>query len=262
MAKVVAGPSARSLRPGCAGIVTASVTVHMLCEARERRARRARTIGARVGVVLAMALSSCWSSEPDPTKLERITLAPKEARRSVGQAQHFTATGHYAGGVTRNLTQRVQYTSSDPAIARAANDKGDRSRIDALAAGAVTISAKDPTTGVTSTAGDGDAAFTVLGALERVTLAPATVKRPVGQAQRLTATGHYAGGATRNLTQHVVYRSSDPTVAGATNPDGDKSRIDALAAGSATISAEDPATGITSTGSGGDAVVTVIAGRD
>jgi trimeric autotransporter adhesin len=203
----------------------------------------------RAGVVLALvalSLASCRSSEPEATRLERITLSPKDARRSVGQSQHFTATGHFAGGVTRNLTQRVQYASSDPAVARTANDKGDRSRIDALAPGTVTISAKDPTTGVASTASGSDASFTVLGALERVTLAPATVKRPVGQAQRMTATGHYAGGATRNLTQHVVYSSSDPTVAAATNPGGDKSRVDALAAGTATITALDTATGITS----------------
>lgn len=242
----------------------------MPCEPRARRAwratkaRRAGTTptAAWVLVVLAAALASCRSAEPDPTQLERITLAPTEARRGVGEHQHFTATGHYPGGVTRNLTQRVEYTASDPRIARAANAKGDRSRIEALVPGTVTVSARDPKTGITSTASGGDAALVVLGTLERVTLAPAAVRRPVGQAQRLTATGHYAGGGTRNLTQHVRYRSSDPTVAAAANPDGDKSRIDALRPGTATIAAEHPPTGISSTASGGDAVVTVTAARD
>ena len=55
-------------------------------------------------------------SSPETGRLERITLGPREARRPVGEVQHFTATGHYARGTTRNLTQKLEYASSDPAI--------------------------------------------------------------------------------------------------------------------------------------------------
>lgn len=214
-----------------------------------------------IAVLLTVAaLASCQSS-PDETsaKLERVTLAPKQAHRPVGEAQHFTATGHYADGTTRNLTQKVRYITSDPAVARAANDAGDRSRVDALAAGTATITATEPKSGITSNAGGGDASFTVLGALERLSLAPAAVRLRVAEVKRLTATGHYAGGVTRNLTQHVIYRSSDTAVAAVANPAGDKSRIDAVAPGTASISAVDPATGISSTTGGGDATVTIAA---
>lgn len=218
-------------------------------------------VAAAVAVLLAASIWTSCRSRPDEksTRLERITLAPRQTRRPVGETQHFTATGHYADGTTRNLTQKVRYASSDPAVARASNAEGNRSRIEALAAGTVTITATDPKTGVSSRAGDGDASFTVLGALERLVLAPQAARRKVGDSQRLTAIGHYAGGVTRNLTQHVVYHSSDPAVAAAPNPDGDKSRIDALAPGSATISAVDSATGVTSTNGNGDATVTVAA---
>ncbi len=205
-------------------------------------------------------LVACRSApDGDTQHLERIVVTPSEARRPIGQSQHFTATGYYAGGVTRNLTQRVEWTTSDPAVASAPNTKRDRSRIEPVAAGVVTVSASDPKTGVSSRTSGGDASFTVLGALERISLAPAAMKRRVGDAQRLTATGHYGGGATRNLTQHVIYRSDAANVAAAANPEGDKSRIDALAPGTATISAADPATGITTTASGGDATLTVLA---
>lgn len=214
---------------------------------------------AAIGTVAALAARK---SAPGTVgaRLERVTLTPSSARRAVGQAQHFTATGHYADGTTQNLTQRVTYASSDPAIARAANAKGNRSLIEALAAGTVTISATDPKTGVDSHTSGGDATFTVLGKLERVTLAPSVIRRWVGQSQRLTATGHYAGGATRNLTQHVVYRSSDPTVVAAPNAAADKSRVDALGVGTATISAVDPVSGIDTSTSGGDTTITVTAG--
>ncbi len=207
-------------------------------------------------VILACAVG-CKSGPDESKRLESITLAPREARRSIGQGQHLTATGHYEGGETRNLTQHLQYASSDPKVATVDNAKGARSLVTAVGPGTAVISATDPKTGVSSHTGGGDATFVVLGALERITLAPSAVKRPVGQVQRLTATGHYAGGATRNLTQHVTYRSSDATVAAVPNAEGDKSRVETKSLGTATISAVDPATGITSA-DGGDVTVSVI----
>ncbi|MEO6028502.1 MAG: Ig-like domain-containing protein [Candidatus Binatia bacterium] len=214
-------------------------------------------IRAALLVSVLLAGLGCHSRGDEGKRLESITLAPREVRRSVGQVQHLTATGHYEGGETRNLTQRLQYTSSDPKVATAENAKEARSRITAVGPGTAVISATDPKTGVSSHAGGGDATFVVLGALERLTLTPSAVKRLVGQVQRLTATGHYAGGATRNLTQHVTYQSSDAAVAAVPNVDGDKSRVETKGVGTATISAVDPATGITSA-DGGDVSVTVI----
>ena len=210
-------------------------------------------------VVLAIAvMAACQARSAGDPSLEHITLGPRDAHRPVGQAQRFTATGHYTDGSTRNLTQRVEYSSSNQAVAGTANAKGDRSRVDALAPGTAVISARDPKTGVSSHDGAGDATITVIGALERITLSPAMITRNAGQTQRLTATGHYADGATRNVTQHVEYRSSNPDVAALGNAKGDKSRVDLVGTGSATISATDPTTGITSSTTGGDAVVTVV----
>jgi uncharacterized protein YjdB len=65
--------------------------------------------------------------------------------------------------------------------------------------------------------------------------------------------------ATRNLTQHVVYHSSDVVIVAVPHLDGDKSRIDAVGVGTVTISAVDPTSGITSSTGGGAAAVTVTA---
>jgi len=211
-------------------------------------------------LLAALALAGCerGGSKPPTGKLERVTVGPREARRSVGESQHFTVTGHYAGGETRNLTQKVEYASSDPAIAHASNTKGDRSRIEALAPGTVTIAVVEPKTGVRSSTSNDDATFHVLGALERIVLTPERTKRRVGDTPHLTATGHYAGGTVRNLTQKVEYRSSDPVIVAAPNTAGDKSKLEVRAVGSATISARDPATGIDSSASGGDARIDVL----
>ncbi len=188
--------------------------------------------------------------------LQRITLSPTAATRDPGDSQRFTATGHYAGGMTQNITQQVTYASSNPAVAAAPNDNGDKSRIDCVAAGTVTISATDPATGVTTSPND-DATLTVRGALLSITLSPVSSNKAVGQSETYAATGHYADGSTANITQQVNYGSSNTNVAVASNTPGNKSRVDTVGQGTATISATDPATGVTSDPSG-NATLTVV----
>lgn len=189
--------------------------------------------------------------------LERITLSPVTATRAAEQVISYTAIGHFGGGTTKNLTQQVTYHSSNESVAIAPNVVGSKSRIETLAPGTTTISATDTATGVTTTTTGDDATLTVIGALERIELGPATATRSPGGLQRYTAIGHFGGGATQNLTQEVVYSSSDPAVAAAPNTPGDKSRVDAIAPGTVTISASHPTAGITTTDTGDDAQLTV-----
>ena len=189
--------------------------------------------------------------------LERITLSPVAATRAAGQSITYTAIGHFGGGTTKNLTQRVDYHTSNAAVAATPNLTGNKSRVDLLAPGQVTISATDQATGISTTTTGDDASLTVIGALERITLSPLTATRAPGSAQRYTATGHFGGGVTQNLTQDLLYSSSDPTVATAPNDAGDRSRVDAVAPGATTISATHPTTGVSTTDTGDDAALTV-----
>jgi Bacterial Ig-like domain (group 2) len=189
--------------------------------------------------------------------LERLTLGPTQVTRAANQQITFTATGYFGGGITKNLTQRVTYTSSDPAVAAAPNPTGNKSKVDTLSPGTATISAIDPVTGVSTTATGDDVTLTVIGALERISLGPASASRSPGGFQRYTATGHFGGGITQNLTQDVIYSSSDPSVADAPNDEGDRSRVDAIAPGTTTISAMHPTAGISTTDTGDDAQLIV-----
>jgi len=75
--------------------------------------------------------------------------------------RHFTATGHFAGGVTRGLTQDLIYASSDIEIALPTNQDGNRSRVLAVGEGTAEISATDPASGV-STSDTGDNATLIV----------------------------------------------------------------------------------------------------
>ncbi len=195
------------------------------------------------------------------TNLLGITLSPSAATRALGEFQNLTATGHYEGGATANLTQQVTYASSDPSVVAAPNTPGNKSRVEMLAPGTATISATytAPSTQleISTTDSGGDAALTVLGALERITLGPTGATRAVGESITYTAIGHFGGGVTKNLTQRVDYHSSDASIAVTPNATGNKSRVDAVASGQVTISATDPVTGVSTTDTGDDAALTV-----
>ena len=173
-----------------------------------------------------------------------------------GATANFTALAVYKNDATQNYTQKVDWSSDDPSIATVSNDAGMHGRATGIAPGEVTISVYDPTTGLTSSSAN-SATLTVLGPLQSITVGPAAASRNVGETVNFTATGHFAGGHDENLTQRVIYSSDDLNVAVPTNQDGNRSLVEAVGVGTATISATDPDTGITSTASGGDAVLTV-----
>lgn len=189
--------------------------------------------------------------------LERLVVSPADVTRSLGRSFQFTAIGSDAEGREINLTQQVEWVSSNEQVAVAPNDSTSRSRVDSVGLGTTTISAHDPVQGLTSTATGDDATFTVEGVLQSLTIFADVTQVPVNGVAHLTATGHLVGGTTVNLTQEVEYTSSDPTVATAENAPGDRSRIVALKPGTAKISARNPGTGL-ETAPGAAVTLTVV----
>lgn len=185
----------------------------------------------------------------------RLFVSPATRAIPEDGSTNFTAIAEFRNGATQNYTQKVTWSSSKDAIATVSNDAGTRGRVTAHRPGTVTISVRDPVSGRAS-ANDDNATLTVLGRLMSITLAPTETTLHVRDHVGFTATGHYAGGTTQNLTQKVTYSSSNSTVVLATNADGNRSDVQAVGEGSAVISATDPNTGVSSSPDG-DAAVTV-----
>jgi hypothetical protein len=190
--------------------------------------------------------------------LQQLEITPSTATRSLGRSFSFTAIGRDAGGREMNLTQRVQWSSTNTAVAVARNVAANRSRIDSVGLGTTTIFATDPESGLTSSDTGDDATFVVDGVLASLTLSAEVTQVSVNGTTQLTATGHLDDGTTVNLTQEVEYTSSDPAVAKADNTPGDRSRIVGLKPGTVTISARNPGTGL-QTAPGGRVTLTVVA---
>ncbi len=177
------------------------------------------------------------SLQPDPTKNKTI---------SVGEFANFTATGHYDNAVTRNLTQKVEYTSSDPTVAEAPNEEGNRGRINGLTPGEVTIIATDLTSGISSAdAGGVNGKLIVQGAVVSLTIKPLDKNAEVGDTVNYTATALLSDDNLRNMTQKVIYASSDTSVAVCPNAAPNKGAVQAVGVGTAIITATDPETEIT-----------------
>lgn len=175
-----------------------------------------------------------------------LNVDPDSRTINQGTFTFGTCTAIFANGGTRNYTQRVEWTSSDPAIASVSNVDNERGRITGNGPGTVTIRARDPLTGIDSNDSGQNGSITVLGPLESIELTPTNPTNNVNEERFFTAKGHFVGGTEKNITQDLDYLSSDTAVAQPTNEAGKKSRVLAVGVGVATIQAKDPATGIVS----------------
>jgi len=198
-----------------------------------------RATDAATGASATATLTIDWS-------LERIELRPAQVNRTPGEDEVYQATGHFPNGVTHNVTPRLVYTSSDPAVAEAANPAGTPSRVEAKTFGAATITACDPRSGI-CTGSDDDAEMVVFGGLQHIRIEPGTRQAVFpGQGANFTAIGHYTDGRERNLTQRVTWTSSDPDVLEAANAQPNRGRMLGRSPGGAFVRAVDPKTGVQS----------------
>lgn len=89
--------------------------------------------------------------------LSSISLAPQNMTIAAGATQQFTATGSYSDGSTQNLTAQVTWVSSDPSYATISSAAGTAGLATGVAAGTTVISATlgsvGATTNLTVTAG-------------------------------------------------------------------------------------------------------------
>ena len=184
-----------------------------------------------------------------PAVLLAVTVSPLVASIPVGETEQFTATGHYSDGSTQDLTDSVTWASSSSGTATVSNAAGSQGEVTAVAEGATSITATDPTTSI-----EGVAAVTVLPAvLLLVTVSPLAASIPAGETEQFTATGHYSDGNTVDLTDSVTWASSSSGTATVSNAAGSQGEVTAVADGAATITATDPTTSIE-----GVAAVTVL----
>jgi uncharacterized protein YjdB len=177
-------------------------------------------------------------------RLVSLSITPPALSVSRGTVSNLVVHGTYTDGANLDLTTQVTWASDDAAVATVSNAAGTEGEVRAVGVGATSLTAQ--LSGVTA-----QAAITVTPALlTAIELTPVSPTAPVGTTVAFTATGRYSDSTTQDLTTQATWTSSSPLVAAVSNAAGLEGRAQALAQGTATISA-------TANGRTGTATITV-----
>ena len=175
-----------------------------------------------------------------PAALLAITVSPPVSQLPAGETASFSASGLYSDGSTHNITDSVTWSSSNTADATVSNTSGSQGEVTAVATGASTITATDPTTSIFGTS-----LVTILPAvLLAIDVSPVATSIAAGDTQQYSALGIYSDGTTQSLTDSVTWASSDTSTATVSNTAGSQGLVTAVADGATTITATDPTTSI------------------
>ncbi|MDH4120647.1 MAG: Ig-like domain-containing protein [Deltaproteobacteria bacterium] len=156
--------------------------------------------------------------------LQSIAVTPGTVTLQQGATAQLTATGTYSDNSTANLTNTVNWTSSDNLIATV----DGTGLATATGQGSVTLTAS--LGGKSNTA-----SVTVTGvALSFLTVTPATASLAVGFQQAFTATGTYMDGTSADVTTQVTWSATGGTGSASINAAGTATGI---SAGTVTITA-------------------------
>jgi len=164
--------------------------------------------GQAVGTVFISATSGAVSGNASLTvtgaSLTGILVTPAVSSLAAGTNRQFTATGVYSNGTSENLTTLVNWTSSDNAVALPnASMNINSGVVSGQSAGTAQIRA---TLGAVS----GEATLAVTAAtLSSISVTPVVSVVTVGLSRQFIATGIYSDGSTLNISQTVVWASSD-----------------------------------------------------
>jgi len=138
--------------------------------------------------------------------LAAIEISPPSPSVVPGGTIQFTATGIFTDGSSADVTASVTWASSTATVATISNFAGSQGLATGTGAGTTRISA-------TSGSLEGSSTLTVLDQLVAIGVTPSNALIVPGNNQQFTATGTYVSGLQGDLTNAVLWTSSNPAVA-------------------------------------------------
>lgn len=154
------------------------------------------------------ALSDAAEVTISPAVLQSLRLEPEETQLPKGLQLGFIARGRFSDGSERDVTGQVLWSSSDPAVAVVSNALGEQGRATGLQVGSTTVGAE--LNGIQAQASL-EVSAAVLQSL--VVSSQDTSELPAGLTRQFQATGNFSDGSSRNLSDEVLWFSSDNALA-------------------------------------------------
>ena len=164
--------------------------------------------------------------------LTSIEITPRDPSIAKGTAEQLTATGTFSDRTTQDLTDQVSWTSGNEAIAEVDNVPDTPGLVMGLGVGSTSITA-------TLNGVSGSTTVTVTGAtLTSIEITPPNPSMAQGLTfLRLTATGTFSDGTTKDITGRASWTSSTGNIALVFNGNVNGGLVMGVGVGSATISA-------------------------
>ena len=159
--------------------------------------------------------------------LQSITITPANISLAKGTQQQLQATGNYSDSSTQDLTDQVSWQSSSSVI-----NIDNQGLVKALTIGNGTVQAD--LSGFTHSI---DIVVTSE-TLKSISISPDSFTISKGLNKTLRATGLYTDDSTQDITQIVLWESSDNLIASISNNTDQAGLLSALSAGNTTISAK------------------------
>ena len=171
-----------------------------------------------------------------PPELVAIEVLPENLSVHVGHVQQFTARGTYSDGQSREVTDFIDWSSSNRSVPIISNMQGSKGLGISPPAGSSKIYATDPRTGVR-----GSTTLSVTRTkLVSISVTPSRASVFRGGIRKFTAKGIYVDGSTNDITESVIWTSSDHSIVKISNASGSKGVATSISSGSARIKATDP----------------------
>ena len=182
----------------------------------------ARAIAVGMSTISATFDSKSADTTMEVTVPQLLSIAVMPANPSILSISNlsFTAIGTYSDGTTPDITSLVSWKSSDTSYASISSGGAAKT----LAPGTATISA---TLGVSGTSN-----LKVTGGrlnVGGIVITPASPRLAKGTTTRITATGSFSNGTTRDITGAVDWTVADTAKATAINAGGNLAWLNALA---------------------------------
>lgn len=188
------------------------------------------------GEVLVIArlkdVQSFTSLEITDAILNSLSLGLEADKQALGSSQQLIAYGQYSDGTTVDVTDQVNWASSNTSVAKVSNANGSKGLVSTVSTGTVNVSAQ-----LGSIQSDQSLEITAAVLQDIQISASSADSFYVNQQRGLQAVGSYSDGSTQSLTAQALWSNSSEQVVAVSNASDSPGLMTALSAGLSSISA-------------------------
>lgn len=237
------------------------ITERAIWTSSDTRTATVAATGENAGLVRAVRVGNATITARDPITGLRSSDGATVVRAGVthigfdreayllGRGMRFPARvyAYRTDGTRTNITDDVKFEGDVGGVIAIVTGGENAGMIYGIGEGTMHLDAVDPERGLRAKFGDGRASVRVAGRLESILVDPISVGE--GEARNARAWGQLSNGElTDDLRKIVTWTTADSRIATVGNDNNDRGAVTGVSAGSTTLVARDPHTGIRSSG--------------